>query len=65
MGQPINNNTKMMSAKQCAEQLGISVATFYRAVKANIYPQGRRVSVGAVRWSQSDLAQKGQSSTAP
>lgn len=50
---------KMLTAKQCAEQLGISVSTFYRAVKANMYPQGRRVSVGAVRWSPSDLAQKG------
>lgn len=56
---------KMLTAKQCAEQLGISVSTFYRAVKANMYPQGRRVSVGAVRWSPSDLAQKGQSGMAP
>lgn len=55
----------MLTARECAERLGISVSTFYRAVKAKIYREGRKVSVGAVRWYPSDLAKKDPSEMAP
>jgi predicted DNA-binding transcriptional regulator AlpA len=55
----------MLTARECAEQLHISVSTFYRAVKAKKYREGRKVSVRAVRWYPSDIAEKDQSQMAP
>lgn len=56
---------RMLTARECAEQLHISVSTFYRAVKAKKYREGRKVSVRAVRWYPSDIAEKDQSQMAP
>ena len=56
---------RMLTARECAEQLHISVSTFYRAVKAKKYRPGRKVSVRAVRWYPSDIAEKDHSQMAP
>lgn len=46
----------LLPKKELVKQVGLSIATIYRRIKAGTFPAPIAIGSGSVRWKQSDIS---------